>query len=304
MADPQLDALKRKQDFYMGQPFLSAINKTAEIDPTKNPSAMDYVSGVANLQDSVTGAPTRSAISAGLNGENPINAFSGQFAEPPNEAATGKQIAEQLGASKSTSGLLGAGINFVADPLVLGGLATRAPLYAKEIADAPAILTAMRKSPGGYTKAAEKEFLNAMKVAGQTNDKIAKYTTAYSPEEITNFKRYLSPDQKSGFMVKPDSEITAVFSSEKGRGDDLVSTAISNGGRKLDSFDPYLPKKYSEHGFKEYARSPNWQPGGPDVVFQKMGAPHSANPLVDSAYAAALTRALLSRQPQVDQEQK
>lgn len=49
--------------------------------------------------DSVTGAPTRAAIAAAQNGNNPIPAFTGQFAEDPDKAPTGKDIALKAGLS-------------------------------------------------------------------------------------------------------------------------------------------------------------------------------------------------------------
>lgn len=51
------------------------------------------------VYDSYTGAPTRAAISAAQDGENPISAFSGQFGEDPNKAPTGQQIARKAGVS-------------------------------------------------------------------------------------------------------------------------------------------------------------------------------------------------------------
>lgn len=59
--------------------------------------AIDTVVEVGRRIDSVTGAPTRKAISAMQDGENPISAFAGQFAENPDLAPTGKQIAVKAG---------------------------------------------------------------------------------------------------------------------------------------------------------------------------------------------------------------
>lgn len=59
--------------------------------------AMDAAVYVGEKIDQYTGAPTRAAISAGIDGENPVSAFSKQFGENPNLAPTGKQIAQKVG---------------------------------------------------------------------------------------------------------------------------------------------------------------------------------------------------------------
>lgn len=55
------------------------------------------LSKVGSAIDSVTGAPTRSAIGAAQSGKNPITAFANQFSEDPNQAPTGKDIVVKAG---------------------------------------------------------------------------------------------------------------------------------------------------------------------------------------------------------------
>lgn len=52
---------------------------------------------VGKAVDSVTGAPTRAAVSAAARGESPLSAFLGQFAEDPELASTGQDQARALG---------------------------------------------------------------------------------------------------------------------------------------------------------------------------------------------------------------
>jgi hypothetical protein len=74
-----------------------------------------------------------------------------------------------------------------------------------------------------------------------------------------------------GFIVKASGELVGVFSSQPGRGDELVDAALKAGATHLDCFDGYLTEFYARHGFIEYDRSANWTPGEPDVVL--MGLP-------------------------------
>lgn len=94
---------------------------------------------------------------------------------------------------------------------------------------------------------------------------------ATSPFESSEGARYfLAGDDRSGFVIRKDGELTNVFSLERGRGDDMVSIAVNwAGATHLDCFDGYLTALYARHGFVEYAREPNWAPGGPDVVYMQ-----------------------------------
>lgn len=58
---------------------------------------LDGVITVGKEIDSVTGAPTRKAIGALMDKENPLTAFAGQFGEDPDRAPTGKDLAKRIG---------------------------------------------------------------------------------------------------------------------------------------------------------------------------------------------------------------
>jgi hypothetical protein len=106
-----------------------------------------------------------------------------------------------------------------------------------------------------------------------------------SPEELAD-ARLFRTDDGSGFAIKPDGDIVAVFagqSAARGSGYSMLQAAVAAGGRKLDAFDTYLPKIYETAGFRPVARlpwndefaPPNWDKetfsnfnnGEPDVVF-------------------------------------
>lgn len=62
----------------------------------------DGVVAAGKFVDSYTGAPTRAALNAGINGNNPISAFGQQFGEDPSSAPTGKEIATNMGFDNTT----------------------------------------------------------------------------------------------------------------------------------------------------------------------------------------------------------
>lgn len=113
-------------------------------------------------------------------------------------------------------------------------------------------------------------FHGALSDAFATRQHIKDSVHQYSPEEYSSMKNFLHADGKSGFAVKPDGDLVSVFSTEKGRGNDLVRQALTHGATKLDAFDGYLPKLYANHGFQEVGREDNWTPGGPQVVYMQL----------------------------------
>lgn len=110
--------------------------------------------------------------------------------------------------------------------------------------------------------------------------------TSYDPQQYreTDAQPFLAPDGLSGFAIKPDGELISVFSLVSGRGDELVAAAVERGATKLDCFEPYLPRLYARHGFREVERyqwddqyaPANWdyeKNGRPDVVvMERMAA--------------------------------
>lgn len=60
---------------------------------------LEPISKAASAVESVTGAPTRSGIMAGIKGENPLAAIYQQFGEDPSKAPSGSDIAKEIGVS-------------------------------------------------------------------------------------------------------------------------------------------------------------------------------------------------------------
>ena len=106
-----------------------------------------------------------------------------------------------------------------------------------------------------------------------------------SAEELAS-ARLFRTENGSGFAIKPDGDIVAVFQSGNETGSvgyAMIQAAVQAGGRKLDAFDTFLPGIYETAGFRPVARLPwndefapdNWSKetfknfnnGEPDVVF-------------------------------------
>jgi hypothetical protein len=106
-----------------------------------------------------------------------------------------------------------------------------------------------------------------------------------SAEDLSQ-ARLFRTEAGSGFAIKPDGDIVAVFASPNelpSSSYSMLMAAVDAGGTKLDAFDTYLPKIYESVGFRPVARlkwneefAPlNWNKndfkehnnGEPDVVF-------------------------------------
>jgi SPP1 gp7 family putative phage head morphogenesis protein len=90
----------------------------------------------------------------------------------------------------------------------------------------------------------------------------------HTPEywEESGAKLLLGGSSETGYYgaaVKPDGDITGVFSTPRGKGKDALIAALENGGGKLDAFGIYangepteLSKFYEKGGFTPVARVP------------------------------------------------
>jgi hypothetical protein len=114
-------------------------------------------------------------------------------------------------------------------------------------------------------------FTQALGRARSQSQLIAAATSA--PEEMpSSYAYYVADDLQSGYGVAGDGTLVGVFSLVKGRGEDLVwSAVLHHGADRLDCFDGWLNSEfYPRFGFAEYERVPNWTAGEPDVVFMRL----------------------------------
>ena len=109
------------------------------------------------------------------------------------------------------------------------------------------------------------------------------YVDKQSPEDLleTGARVFLASDGKAGVAVWPDGNIGALFKDSRSQKSkavgELILTALSVGGNKLDCYNGFLQNLYASFGFipvarvifcREYAPD-NWRDkfGEPDVVF-------------------------------------
>ena len=110
-------------------------------------------------------------------------------------------------------------------------------------------------------------WLRALTYAQRSSTLVADSTTPAADLVRQGIQGYISADGLSGYGVRLDGELVGLFSTVKGRGDELVESAKANEAWFLDCFDGYLVRLYSKHGFAETGRVPNWVAGGADVVY-------------------------------------
>ena len=110
---------------------------------------------------------------------------------------------------------------------------------------------------------------------------VANVCTPPCPSRDTVVLTFLSDDNQAGFALvrenREDTELCSVFSTVKGRGDGIMTTATGLADTMgldltLNCFDGYLTGFYARYGFVETERFPNWIEGEPDVVYMRREA--------------------------------
>ena len=116
----------------------------------------------------------------------------------------------------------------------------------------------------------------------KANNPHGAFVDSQSAENLnaSGTRTFLSSDGMAGVAVRPDGDIVGVFKNSQNRTrqavKDLLITALSNGGTKLDCYGNTLGKMYAQMGFVPVARmdfnpeyATDWKPefGTPDVIF-------------------------------------
>jgi hypothetical protein len=285
-------------DGYIGAPIRAGLAKASDVQVGENGQEG---TGFLSMKPMVEGA----------------KAVYEQFGKDPKNAPTGKMVAEKAGASSlpfsETPGLSWMYRDPKKEQLEAfdirpekGGMLDVSPAgiagFGTEMATDPLTYT----SPKGLTKAlsgievlnpalhreaSARAFAKAVEEARGLRPDVVENVSQYTPQEYSKMRTFLSRDGKSGYALKPTDkgdELVNVFAKEKGlgRGDKIVSEAVDRGAQTLDAFDGYLPDLYKKHGFKEYHRTPNYEPGGPDVVYMTQpNNPHIPNEKIMSQSA-------------------
>lgn len=168
-----------------------------------------------------------------------------------------------------------------------------------------ALLRALQQASSGpaadeLVKADPSQFHKTVSQAAEANPMIKANVTPYSAEEYSKFKTFLTPDQQSGYAVKPGAmteagkdELISVFSKQKGRGNDILKHAVDVGKvKQLDAFDinNKLPSLYGQE-FNETSRykfDPQYAPS--DWDYEKLGKPDVIGMQLDNSPSKVLKR--------------
>ena len=89
---------------------------------------------------------------------------------------------------------------------------------------------------------------------GHMTNRQSLCVSTFSTAEYRHAQLYLSHDNCSGYAIFAGGELRSVFSCVKGRGAQLLDSAIANGATWLECFDGFLSQLYSNAGFVEVAR--------------------------------------------------
>lgn len=124
-----------------------------------------------------------------------------------------------------------------------------------------------------YAPVSHLRFTQKLAEAQLFSDLIAQATTpAYDLDLHHGDRAYMSHDEHSGFVVRANGELCAVFSCYAGRGAGIVCSAIRRGATHLDCFDGFLPTFYAKHGFVEVCRVQNYNGAHlPSVIYMSVG---------------------------------
>jgi len=127
------------------------------------------------------------------------------------------------------------------------------------------------------------EFYNAINRSKKHKEMLSEY----SVDDFAEMKLFKLDGYDIGYALKKSqdngyNEIVSVFNNSdvKGIGNELMKSAINNGGCYLDHYDGFLSDFYSSLGFEEYDRyefDPQYDPDGEfekkygrqDIIFRK-----------------------------------
>ena len=114
-------------------------------------------------------------------------------------------------------------------------------------------------------------FLDAFEHARNISERVRNNTDEHTAIHYVGGRAYLTADSLSGYVVMDNGELISVFNvGEKGRGQQLMHSAVARGATWLNCYDGFLLSFYEQFGFVETNRVANFTPGGPDVLYMEI----------------------------------
>ena len=86
------------------------------------------------------------------------------------------------------------------------------------------------------------------------------FLTPYSESDLAKMNLFKLKDHNLGFAIKDDGDIVSVHNNSGlgGIGNEMMSAAVRNGGKKLDHFDGFLTGFYKKNGFGKVTDAWAW----------------------------------------------
>ena len=247
LSDKEFNALpdvspKKLKKIVLSDKEFQNLPSTSPEEPPKEDmsfgeSALEAVGTAGEYIDRYTGAPIRKGIGAALDPNSDkgvLESVIGQIGEPTSEAPTGKELAQKMGVSDDViikdfpvigditkSGLLGFGIEMVADPLTMASGAAKAVKFAAK----PFKVALKSKAAKNAFQAIARES-SVGKVAGILN-KRPQEITAMSVIQEDLVKNLNKPKE---LLNKIKGRETAKWKSI-GMGDRIVGESARKGGK-------------------------------------------------------------------------
>lgn len=248
MSDDELEKLAQGEDD--SDSFLENLGS----------SALEGIIYVGEKIDQYGGAPSRAGVKAIMDGANPITAFGSQFGEDPSEAPTGAALAKDMGFSDqplpyggsykgmamqdvqplpdenpnpSSAGVVGLGIDIVADPLNLVGLAPAKALKFGKNATKAGVSTAKQGAKALPGVEATGNILKSS--ASATSEALSRM---FKPSQAPDFDSMKVIAKKHG--IDPEDLPEAIEFGE----DSFISRAARHRAEGVVG-EPYL-KKFNE----------------------------------------------------------
>lgn len=96
----------------------------------------------------------------------------------------------------------------------------------------------------------------------------AEHVAAFYRERCKLFLAMDGNTVTGGFGVL-NGELIGLFAWPGTWGVWLLHRAMGEGATRLNCFDGFLPEYYAKHGWREVRREPNYEAGGPDVIYME-----------------------------------
>lgn len=207
--------------------------------PLSRMPIMSALGAISSAIDPYTGAPTRAGISAGLKGENPLEAAWQQFGMPSETAPTGEDISKQIGVPESVAPYTGMAVDVLADPTnLIPGKAIPSSLGAVGRGTKAVAGRVGPKVAEAFTGIPKKEIKTFINDYDRVSNLIKKFKDA--PDEASDIIREGYQNKLQSFRRGANRELETILNSEAGSKRVKINDVLSAIDAKLKKLNPNL----------------------------------------------------------------